>query len=317
MIHLRQSNFLLKYYSKYFSDQYNFNNADESLPHLDYKKRKKVISKSQTMAPTPHEMFKQTKFKREYEYEIKNTIDEEECHYDEFMSKNLRYLTQKSVDDIDPDRLQVYSMQSGHFSINRVWHSGSVILFPSNAFFWEVSKPSEITSNSLRIFEVIKPRPDILLIGTGRHGVQIDQRFIDKFKNLGIILEYDASFEICCLFNTLNEEKRNVAMACLPINVEELGVMNDILTLPSSHTVQFPDDLSPSLVGQHKWQIRQLEKAEEKLLLEDMKGASYVGDSDDESLEQNLLEGGYIADDQVENKSKYQIGENDEGKDKL
>lgn len=151
-----------------------------------------------------------------------------------------------------------------------------------------MTKPSEITSNSLRIFEIIKPRPDILLIGTGRHGVQIDQRFIDKFKNLGIILEYDSSFEICCLFNTLNEENRNVAAACLPINVEELGIMNDILTLPSS-TIQFPDDISASIVGKHKWQIRQLEKAEEQLLLEDMKGASYVGDSDDE-LENNLLE---------------------------
>lgn len=66
------------------------------------------------------------------------------------------------------------------------------------------------------------------------------------------------------------------------------------MTLPGANTIQFPDDISASIVGKHKWQIRVMEKAEEKLLLEDMTGASQVGDSDDEG-EESLLEGGMEA----------------------
>jgi len=189
---------------------------------------------------------------------LRNKIDSEECIYDEFIDSNLRHLNEQDHDGVDPDRLQVYSMQSGHFSINRVWHAGSIILFPFNCFFWEVEKPSDITRNSLRIFEVIKPRPDILLIGTGKHGIPLDQSFIEKFQNLGITLEYDDSFEICCLFNSLNEEKRNVAAAVLPTNVEERGLMEEDMLLPGAFTVQFPTDVRDTVVGKHKWRVTKL-----------------------------------------------------------
>ena len=44
---------------------------------------------------------------------------------------------------------------------------GSVILFPNQYFIWEVSSVDEIQPHSFDILDVIKPRPNYVIIGTG------------------------------------------------------------------------------------------------------------------------------------------------------
>ena len=80
-------------------------------------------------------------------------------------------------------------MSDGHFLINHYWITGSVLMFPSRFYMWNVFDYTEIKPHTLEILNFVKPRPDYLIIGTGEKHVSLDFSFIEHFRRMGITVD--------------------------------------------------------------------------------------------------------------------------------
>ncbi|KAI3658512.1 hypothetical protein MP638_004823 [Amoeboaphelidium occidentale] len=107
---------------------------------------------------------------------------------------------------------------------------GGVLLINGSVFLWDVrnvrdllgrlSESGEGVESKLRIFEVIKPIPEIVLIGTGTtvpppKETDLIRKF---FKRNGLQVELMGSRNACSTYNVLIEEGRNVALAVMPVD---------------------------------------------------------------------------------------------------
>lgn len=101
-------------------------------------------------------------------------------------------------------KLKVYGLSDGHFLINHYWITGSVILFPSRYYMWNVTDAEEVKPHTLEIMNFVKPRPDYLIIGTGEKNVALDFSFYEHFRRMGITVDTCPSVSNHCSFiNTL------------------------------------------------------------------------------------------------------------------
>ncbi|KAL0950071.1 hypothetical protein HGRIS_010075 [Hohenbuehelia grisea] len=86
-------------------------------------------------------------------------------------------------------------------------------------FLWNV--PSALwegwSKEHFGIFEVVAPRPEILLLGTGKHLVMPPPFVRSQLQQLGIQLEAMDTRNACSTYNLLSEEGRRVAAALLPL----------------------------------------------------------------------------------------------------
>lgn len=93
--------------------------------------------------------------------------------------------------------LEVWAMADGWFSINQVWIPGSVILTLNNVFSWHVESSKDIHEHTLDLVRFIKPRPDYVIVGTGKEGKPaVSQSIAQRFKMMGVNLEYCATVRI-------------------------------------------------------------------------------------------------------------------------
>lgn len=67
-----------------------------------------------------------------------------------------------------------------------------MIMFPRTVLAWNVNKVEDITENSLRLFTLMEPKPELLLIGTGDEPVTLD--LLDRIHK--ILKPYDLAFEM-------------------------------------------------------------------------------------------------------------------------
>ncbi|CAG8455658.1 23592_t:CDS:2 [Cetraspora pellucida] len=119
----------------------------------------------------------------------------------------------------------------GFITSNELRVKGPVILINGTLFLWNVPQGSfgqEITridnvfngwnKDFLKIFEIITPKPELLIFGTGKMSVPIPLEIRDYIHKLGLQIEYSDTDNAVSTFNVLAEEGRNVAAAFLPIN---------------------------------------------------------------------------------------------------
>jgi len=102
------------------------------------------------------------------------------------------------------------------------------IILPANcvflngtAFMWDVPPPSfgwaGWQKEMFQVFEMVAPKPDILLFGTGRSALPPPPWLRPYLNSLGIQLDTMDSRNACATFNLLAEEGRRVAAACLTL----------------------------------------------------------------------------------------------------
>ncbi|CAD6212116.1 unnamed protein product [Miscanthus lutarioriparius] len=105
------------------------------------------------------------------------------------------------------------------FKINNVKYEGSLLIVENKIMTWAPKTFSEITAESLSIFKVVHPIPEILILGCGRH-IQLVSPELRKFiRSTGMKLEAVDSRNAASTYNILNEEGRPVAAAVLPYGV--------------------------------------------------------------------------------------------------
>jgi len=115
---------------------------------------------------------------------------------------------------------------------------GPLAIFPQSILSWNVGNVEGINEASLSLFLMIHPKIDILLIGTGNSGQQIDRSLYSFVRSKGIGLEVLPTPHACSTFNFLNTEGRRVAAGILPLQKDERA----------------PDDLYVERVRQMKWE---------------------------------------------------------------
>ncbi|CAL4940731.1 unnamed protein product [Urochloa decumbens] len=93
------------------------------------------------------------------------------------------------IDSVPEDQLRFQSYDDTGFKINNVKYEGSLLIVENKIMTWAPKTFSEITAESLSIFKVVHPIPEILILGCGRN-IQLVSPELRKFiRSTGMKLE--------------------------------------------------------------------------------------------------------------------------------
>ncbi|EFJ50925.1 hypothetical protein VOLCADRAFT_47653, partial [Volvox carteri f. nagariensis] len=92
---------------------------------------------------------------------------------------------------------------------------GSVIVSHDLYLMWRPRRLSEVTPDSLGILELLKPAPEVLVLGTGAQAEPLPPALRDYLGRIGVRLELLDSRNATGYFNVLNDEGRAVVGALL------------------------------------------------------------------------------------------------------
>ncbi|KAJ1652717.1 hypothetical protein IWQ61_007004 [Dispira simplex] len=117
-------------------------------------------------------------------------------------------------------QLRVESYNHLGFTLNNgTMINGPVFLVQNHAFAWNVPSKSalrEWRKNTLQILELLSPKPDILVVGTGGRFEPVPKDMEKYLRSLGIQLEITDTRNACANHALLAQEGRQVAALLLP-----------------------------------------------------------------------------------------------------
>lgn len=120
------------------------------------------------------------------------------------------------IDNVPEDQLRFQQYTETGFKVNGVMYEGSLLCVGNLLMSWSPQKFSDVTPDSLSIFQTVRPIPEILLLGCGRHIQLVDPNLRRFIRSTGMKLEALDSRNASSTYNILNEEGRIVAAALLP-----------------------------------------------------------------------------------------------------
>ncbi len=98
---------------------------------------------------------------------------------------------------------------------------GSIICFGDIWLSWSAQSLKDITLDSLKILDLVKPVPELLVIGCGTTIGKLPATFVQQLKDRDINVEALDTVNAVATFNILNQEGRAVVGALLPAGMEE------------------------------------------------------------------------------------------------
>ncbi|GAA5857608.1 hypothetical protein JCM8547_004294 [Rhodosporidiobolus lusitaniae] len=130
--------------------------------------------------------------------------------------------------DNDPVSITSLTPSAGFTFSDGLVCPSPVLLFDGAIFLWDVQQPTSKedamgmkwdgwNEEKLRVFEVLSPRPEILLVGTGKTTCFPPPFFKRYLNNLGIQVDVLDSRNAASTYNLLVEEGRRVAAALYPV----------------------------------------------------------------------------------------------------
>lgn len=123
------------------------------------------------------------------------------------------------IDNVPEDQLRFQGYTDTGFTVNGVQYEGSLLCIGNLLLSWTPKKFSEITPNCLSIFQLVRPIPEILILGCGRYIEPVNPELRQFIRSTGMKLEAIDSRNAASTYNILNEEGRIVAAALLPYGV--------------------------------------------------------------------------------------------------
>ncbi|XP_031745505.1 NADH dehydrogenase [ubiquinone] 1 alpha subcomplex assembly factor 3-like [Cucumis sativus] len=123
------------------------------------------------------------------------------------------------IDNVPEDQLRFQRYTETGFTVNGVDYEGSLLCVGNLLMSWTPKKFSEITSDSLSIFQIVRPIPEILILGCGRYTKPVNPELRQFIRSTGMKLEAVDTRNATSTYNILNEEGRIVAAALLPYGV--------------------------------------------------------------------------------------------------
>ncbi|XP_058745274.1 uncharacterized protein LOC131618022 [Vicia villosa] len=123
------------------------------------------------------------------------------------------------IDNVPEDQLRFQGFNDTGFTVNGVEYEGSLLCVGNLIMSWKPQKFSEINADSLSLFQIVRPIPEILIVGCGRNIQHVDPEIRRFIRSTGMKLEAVDSRNAASTYNILNEEGRIVAAALLPYGV--------------------------------------------------------------------------------------------------
>lgn len=107
------------------------------------------------------------------------------------------------------------------FEVNNVIMQGSIFVTPSICLLYKVEKFEDITVDSLKLLQYIKPMPDLLVIGTGLQIRYLPREVEAYLSSLNISVECVQTRNAVSTFNILNNEGRDLVGILLGVKMSE------------------------------------------------------------------------------------------------
>ncbi|XP_059427848.1 uncharacterized protein LOC132161686 [Corylus avellana] len=123
------------------------------------------------------------------------------------------------IDNVPEDQLRFQRYTETGFTVNGVEYEGGLLCVGNMLMSWAPKKFQEVTPDSLSIFQIVRPIPEILILGCGRNIELVDPELRRFIRSTGMKLEALDSRNAVSTYNILNEEGRVVAAALLPYGV--------------------------------------------------------------------------------------------------
>ncbi|GLJ21544.1 hypothetical protein SUGI_0399150 [Cryptomeria japonica] len=120
---------------------------------------------------------------------------------------------------VPKDLIRIEGCTDTGFVANGVQYEGSLICINNLILSWSPRQLVDVTSDSLSIFQLLQPAPEILVIGSGKRSELVDPGIRNFLRTNGIKVESVDSWNAAATFNFLNEEGRVVAGAFLPLGI--------------------------------------------------------------------------------------------------
>ncbi|KAF8889895.1 DUF498-domain-containing protein [Infundibulicybe gibba] len=131
-----------------------------------------------------------------------------------------RSFTNILADDTPPP-VQVNSITSAGIQLaDGLLLPSPCVFLEGKVFLWDIPSAHQDTwdvrKEHFELFEVVIPRPEILLLGTGKRIFQPPAFLRPYLNSLGIQLDVMDMRNACATYNLLSEEGRRVSAALLP-----------------------------------------------------------------------------------------------------
>lgn len=165
-------------------------------------------------------------------------------------------------EDINMNLVNTYSGEGFRLSNNLFIH-GSILLFPTYVFSWNVRRGIEITPDSLMLFNLIVPKIKIVVIGYGQKGEKYDSSLPMLLKRRGISCELLPTPSAVTTYNFLAADSVHVAGAFVPVRDQVLENQQNLEADMLDSMVQTRDDNRFSHVL--KDTIIEIEEGEKKI----------------------------------------------------
>jgi len=116
--------------------------------------------------------------------------------------------------------LRVSGFGPGGFQVGGARVEGAVVLCGGRLFRWRVRGHAEVGPGSLGVVGVLRPKADILVVGSGRNTVRPSEALRAFAREQGCSLEVQATAAAVSTYNVLSQEGREVVAALLPEDAE-------------------------------------------------------------------------------------------------
>ncbi|GAB4850755.1 hypothetical protein Ancab_030055 [Ancistrocladus abbreviatus] len=123
------------------------------------------------------------------------------------------------IDNVPEDQLRFQEYYETGFKVNGIIYEGSVLCVGNLLLSWSPKKISEVTPDSLSVFRILRPIPEILILGCGKYIEPVSPELRSFIRSTGMKLEAVDSRNAASTYNILNEEGRIVAAALIPYGV--------------------------------------------------------------------------------------------------
>ena len=133
---------------------------------------------------------------------------------------NLATPTDFEVLGVDGGLVHVDGYGPGGFTVSGVDLAGPVLLYRTAAFVWRLpaalAAPSKVPPDALAALHVVRPAPELLLVGCGKRVEQLSPALVKELRDAGIVVDAMDTPNAAATFNILTQEGRNVAAALFP-----------------------------------------------------------------------------------------------------
>ena len=105
------------------------------------------------------------------------------------------------------------------FIVGDVQVEGSILCFGDIWLAWSARTLSDLSLESLTFVDLVKPPPELIVLGCGHAIEQVPQELLLQLKERDIAVEAMDTVNAVATFNILNQEGRKVVGAMLPASV--------------------------------------------------------------------------------------------------